>query len=81
MWCEARSVDVIVFDPLVSFHLVRENDPGDMDMLFKQGFGCIAGEERRAVDLAIHPRKPAQFEPTANLRNGSDGGWQSTCRI
>src|SRR5262245_41909711 len=57
-WCDARSIDVFSADPLVSFHLVRENDPGDMDMLYKEGFGRIAGKERRAVDLAIHPRKP-----------------------
>lgn len=67
MWCETQSIDVITFDPLVSFHLVRENDPGDMDLLFKQGFGHIAGEERRAVELDIHPRKPAQGEINTSI--------------
>ncbi len=56
-WCEARSIDVFGVDPLVSFHQVRENEAGDMDLLFKEAFGRIAGKERRAVDLAIHPRK------------------------
>lgn len=32
--------------------------PGDMDLLYKEGFGRIAGKTR-AVDLVIHPRKPA----------------------
>jgi hypothetical protein len=43
-WCEARSIDVFCADPLVSFHQVRENDPGDMDLLFKQAFGRVAGK-------------------------------------
>jgi hypothetical protein len=57
-WADTSKLDALIFDPVVSFHRVRENDPGDMDMLYKQGFGRIAGKNR-AVDLAIHPRKPA----------------------
>jgi AAA domain len=57
-WCDKNRLDVVMFDPVVSFHRVRENDPGDMDMLYKEGFGRVAGKTR-AVDLAIHPRKPA----------------------
>src|SRR4029077_20577185 len=57
-WADENKLDALIFDPVVSFHRVRENDPGDMDMLYKEGFGRIAGKTR-AVDLAIHPRKPA----------------------
>jgi hypothetical protein len=53
-----NKLDVLIFDPLVSFHRLKEAEAGDMDMLYKEGFGRIAGKTR-AVDLAIHPRKPA----------------------
>ncbi len=75
-WCETRSIDAFVVDPLVSFHLVRENDPGDMDMLYKEAFGRIAGKERRAVDLAIHPRKPAQGEVNTSMSDLRGSGAQ-----
>jgi hypothetical protein len=55
-FADKNKLDVMIFDPIVSFHRVREGDPGDMD--YKEGFGRIAGKNR-AVDLAIHPRKPA----------------------
>ena len=51
-WCEARGIDVFVADPLISFHSVRENDSGDMDLLFKEAFGTIAGKNR-SVDLVL----------------------------
>ncbi len=60
-WCEARRIDVLVADPLISFHSVRENDSGDMDLLFKEAFGTIAGKNR-SVDLVVHPRKPSPGE-------------------
>jgi AAA domain/Bifunctional DNA primase/polymerase, N-terminal len=60
-WCNARSIDVLAVDPLISFHRVRENDSGDMDLLFKEAFGAIAGKNR-SVDLVVHPRKPAPGE-------------------
>jgi hypothetical protein len=75
-WCEARSIDVFVVDPLVSFHQVHENDPGDMDLLYKECFGRIAGKERRAVDLAIHPRKPAPGEINTSISDLRGSGAQ-----
>jgi AAA domain len=57
-FADKNKLDVLIFDPVVSFHRIREGDSGDMDMLYKEGFGRIAGKTR-AVDLAIHPRKPA----------------------
>jgi hypothetical protein len=60
-WCEARGIDVLVVDPLISFHSVRESDSGDMDLLCKEAFGAIAGNNR-SVDLVAHPRKPAPGE-------------------
>jgi hypothetical protein len=57
-WCEARQIDVLAVDPLVSFHRLNENDNGAMDALIKEAFGKIAGKNR-SVDLVVHPRKPA----------------------
>jgi len=81
-WCEAQSIDVFVVDPLVSFHQVRENDPGDMDILYKEAFGRIAGKEERAVDLDIHPRKPShgEIDTTISDLRGS-GAQEAALRI
>jgi hypothetical protein len=68
-WCEINQIDVFVIDPLISFHQVRENDPGDMDLLYKQCFGRIAGKEERAVDLVTHARKPAAGEVNTNIND------------
>jgi hypothetical protein len=68
-WCIAKQVDVLVVDPLVSFHQVRENDSGDMDLLYKECFGRIAGKEERAVDLVIHARKPAAGEVNTTIND------------
>jgi hypothetical protein len=71
-WCEARSIDVLAIDPLISFHSVRENDSGDMDMLCKEAFGALAGKGR-SVDLVVHPRKnaPGEINTTVDDLRGS----------
>jgi hypothetical protein len=60
-WCEEQQIDVLVIDPLISFHRVRETDNGDMDILCKEAFGRIAGVDR-SVDLVAHTRKSAPGE-------------------
>jgi len=60
-WCDACQIDVLSFDPLISFHRVRETDNGDMDILCKEAFGRLAGEIR-SVDLVAHTRKSAPGE-------------------
>jgi RecA-family ATPase len=72
-WCEARQIDVLAFDPLVSFHRLNENDNGAMDALIKEAFDKIAGKNR-SVDLVVHPRKsaPGVIDTTVDdLRGGS----------
>lgn len=51
-------LDVLIIDPLVSFHSVPENDNGAMDVLIKDGFGAIAEETNLAAELCHHPGKP-----------------------
>jgi AAA domain len=67
-WCDANRIDVLIVDPLVSFHRVRENDPGDMDMLCKEGFAVLAGTTR-AIELVVHPRKPAPGEVNTTVED------------
>jgi hypothetical protein len=68
-WCVEKRIDVFVVDPLISFHQVRENDAGDMDLLYKECFGRIAGKEERSVDLVAHPRKPEPGEVNTSMND------------
>jgi hypothetical protein len=72
-WCDDQMVDVVVFDPLVSFHGLDENDNGAMDLLLKKAFGRVAGEDRRSVELVVHPRKagPGQIATTVDDMRGA----------
>jgi archaeosine-15-forming tRNA-guanine transglycosylase len=53
-------LDVLIVDPLVSFHSVSENDNLAMDMLIKDVFGAIAEETSAAVELSHHSGKPKE---------------------
>jgi AAA domain len=50
-------LDVLIIDPLVSFHRVPENDNGAMDLLIKDVFGTIAEQTSAAVELCHHSGK------------------------
>jgi hypothetical protein len=68
-----QGIDVIWFDPQVSFHCVSEVIPEHMEMLFKDGFGAIAEQARCAVESVHHTRKPApgQKDVTIDDSRGS----------
>jgi hypothetical protein len=51
-------LDVLMVDPLISFHSVPENDNGAMDVVIKEGFGAIVGDTNAAAELFHHPGKP-----------------------
>jgi hypothetical protein len=53
-------LDVLIIDPLVSFHRVPENDNGAMDLLIKDVFGAIAEQTSAAVELCHHSGKPKE---------------------
>jgi hypothetical protein len=55
-----NSLDVLIIDPLVSFHRVPENDNGAMDLLIKDVFGSIAEQTSAAVELCHHSGKPKE---------------------
>jgi hypothetical protein len=53
-------LDVLIIDPLVSFHGAPENDNNAMDFLIKDVFGSIAEQTNAAVELCHHSGKPKQ---------------------
>jgi hypothetical protein len=53
-----RGIDCVIFDPLVSFHQVKEADTIGMDRMIKGAFGRIAKERNCCVELSQHTRKP-----------------------
>ncbi len=68
-----NKIDVFMVDPLISFHSVRENDNGDMDLVIKQGFGAVASKTNSAGELYYHPGKPkpGQLETTVDDGRGA----------
>jgi hypothetical protein len=68
-WAERRELDVLAVDPLISFHSVREDNNGDMDVVCKEAFGVIAGKTR-SVQLVHHPRKLAAGEVNTTVDDG-----------
>jgi len=63
-------LDVLMVDPLVSFHSVPENDNGAMDVVIKDGFGAIAGETSSAIELFHHPGKPKPGQAETVVEDG-----------
>jgi hypothetical protein len=60
----------MMFDPLVSFHSVPENDNGAMDVLIKQGFGSLTKETNAAVEVFHHPGKPKLGQGETTVEDG-----------
>jgi AAA domain len=63
-------IDVLMVDPLVSFHSVPENDNGAMDLVIKGGFGAIANQANAAVELFHHPGKPKPGQVETVVEDG-----------
>jgi len=55
---EANAIDVLMLDPLVSFHAVSESDNKHMDVVIKEGLYQISTKTRAAVAFAHHTGKP-----------------------
>lgn len=66
-------IDVLIVDPLVSFHGLEENNNGHMDLLLKEGFGSIARQSNIAIDVVHHSGKPKpnQAETTVDDARGA----------
>jgi AAA domain-containing protein len=66
-------LDVVMIDPLISFHGVPENDNGAMDIVIKNGLGAIAAATNSAIEVFHHPGKPkpGQAETTVEDARGA----------
>jgi hypothetical protein len=69
----AKGVDVVMLDPLISFHSIAENDNGHMDLLIKGGFRGVAVRTRSAIELLHHPgkAKPGEVETVVENARGA----------
>jgi len=81
---QGSRLDVLMIDPLISFHGVPENDNGAMDIVIKNGLGAIAGATNSAIEIFHHPGKPkpGQAETTVeDARGASAVIWAVRSRI
>jgi hypothetical protein len=65
--------DVVMIDPLISFHSVNENSNEDIDLLIKEGLGAVAERTGCAIEVYHHPGKPkpGQAENTVDDARGA----------
>jgi hypothetical protein len=54
----AKAIDVLMIDPLVSFHRVSESANEHMDIVIKEGLGAISAATGASIALAHHTGKP-----------------------
>ena len=75
------NIDVLIIDPFVSCHEVKENDNGGMDMVVKE-WGRVAELGNCAVHLVHHTRKPlgSEGETTTNSSRGASSQTDA-CRV
>ena len=69
---KANAIDVVTFDPFISFHYLPENDTAAMDALVKR-LGEICARRRCCIELTHHVRKPGigQGELTVHDARGA----------
>lgn len=68
-----RSIDVLVIDPLVSAHLVSENDNGAIDAIVKR-LGRVAERAKCAIELVHHVRKPSSADAKVDVHDARGAG-------
>jgi hypothetical protein len=66
-----NKIDCVIFDPLIAFHAVPENDNSAMEKLIKAGFEQLATAQNCCVELSQHTRKNTQGELTADDSRGA----------
>lgn len=68
-----RSIDVLIIDPLVSAHLVSENDNGAIDAIIKR-LGRVAERAKCAIELVHHVRKPSSADAKVDVHDARGAG-------
>jgi hypothetical protein len=66
-------LDVVIFDPFISFHYLPENDTGSMDALVKR-LGKIASERQCNIEISHHVRKPAMNQAEITVHDARGAG-------
>jgi hypothetical protein len=68
-----HKIEVVIFDPLVAFHGVSENDNVAMEKVIKGAFGDLATSTGCCVELVAHTRK-SQQSATGELTSDDNRG-------
>ena len=66
-------IDVVILDPLVSFHYLPENDTTSMDLLVKR-LGEIAQRRQCCIELSHHVRKPTMGQAEITVYDARGAG-------
>jgi hypothetical protein len=66
------NIDVVMLDPLVSFHAVPENDNGCIDAVVKR-LGLIAYRTNSCIELSHHVRKSFQGQNAISVEDSRGG--------
>ncbi|OWY02300.1 AAA family ATPase [Thioclava sp. IC9] len=67
---KAKDIDVLIVDPFVSSHRVKENDNGAIDVVAKE-WGRVAERCNCAIDLVHHTRKLGGEEASSENSRGA----------
>jgi hypothetical protein len=70
---EANAIDVVTFDPFISFHYLPENDTAAMDALVKR-LGEICARRRCCIELTHHVRKPSAGQGELTVHDARGAG-------
>ena len=68
-----QRIDVVIFDPFISFHYLPENDTGAMDALVKR-LGKIASERACNIEISHHVRKPGMNQAEITVHDARGAG-------
>jgi AAA domain len=66
-------IDVVILDPLISFHYLPENDTTSMDLLIKR-LGEIAQRRQCCIELSHHVRKPTMGQAEITVYDARGAG-------
>jgi hypothetical protein len=70
---EVNRLDVVTFDPFISFHYLPENDTAAMDALVKRA-GEICARRRCCIELTHHVRKPSAGQGELTVHDARGAG-------
>jgi hypothetical protein len=66
-------IDVVILDPLISFHYLPENDTSSMDLLVKR-LGEVCVRRQCCIELSHHVRKPTMGQAEITVYDARGAG-------